>query len=203
MELKLPKKSGEMYIYFDENNIPLYGFKVEWKNIVQFVRLADELPEFIVLPKINEKEFVPKHEFNLADLDTSFIAEGYVKGNIKLCDGCFKGIRSAKIVLPFNTSVMLDWGCFDKGAKIEFVVPQNIGLKQVYRTFDTGFDYEHENWPILCDKRIICDIADYKDSYCTREHTKDCTPYNEYKISKDYYVDEETNEIIESSHTIG
>ena len=206
MKLNLPKKCGEMYVAFDENNNPLYGFRVRgYKECIieEFVRLSDELPEFIVLPKLNKNAFVPEEadEFDLSKLGV-FRGEDYVKGNIKLCNRCFKGIKNAKIVLPYNTSVMLDWGCFDDGAEIEFVVPENIGLKQVYRTFDTGFDYEHEYWTILCDKRIVCEIGGYGDSYCTSEYTIDYNPFNKFKISEDYQVDIDTQEIVEISHTV-
>ena len=206
MKFDLPKKCGDMYIVFDKKKNPLYGFKLTGYRdsiIAEFVRLTEKLPEFIVLPKINEKAFVPEkeEEFDFSNLNT-FLCEGYVKGNLILCSKSFKGIDKAKIVLPFNTSVMLDWGCFDDGAKIEFIVPENIGLKQIYRTFDTGFDYQHENWPILCDKRIVCEIGAYGDSHTAGEYTKECNPYNSYKISEDYCVDVENEEIVETSHTI-
>ena len=78
----------------------------------------------------------------------------YIEGRVKICDGCFQGIKKAKIIVPFENSIMLDWGCFEDDAEIEFLLPENLTLKQIYRRFDTGFDYEHENWTLIGDKNI-------------------------------------------------
>ena len=52
----LPKKCGELYIYFDEKNTPLYAFKVTTNNTIEtFYNLTDGPLDTIVLPKLPEK----------------------------------------------------------------------------------------------------------------------------------------------------
>lgn len=41
-----------------------------------------------------------------------------------------------------------------QNAKLEIVIPNNLTLKQTYRRFDDGFDYERENWALIADKKI-------------------------------------------------
>ena len=95
----------------------------------------------------------------------------YITGRVKICDGCFSGIEKARIVVPFESSIMLDWDSFDRDAEIEFVLRKNLTLKQIFRRFDAGYDYEHENWTLVGDKKIIgqCEFAG--DNYAIMDYT--------------------------------
>ena len=169
--MNLPKKCGDMYIMFDDAGAPEYGFKVhEYKGsnyavIEEFIPLSSGPFKTIVLPKVLEDQelvYNPKYARRQTKNDKNSSSmwflehalEKYVKGHIKVKDECFKGIKEAKIVVPFKTSVMLDWGSFDNDAKIDFVLPKGFCLKQVYRMFDSGFDYERENWTIIADEKL-------------------------------------------------
>ena len=64
---------------------------------------------------------------------------------------------------------MLDWDCFDQNAQIELQLPSDMGLKQVGRMFDTGFDYKRENWTLIAHKNFNFASANNGDSYDTRD----------------------------------
>lgn len=163
--MDLPKKYGNMYIKFNGDNQPVYGFMVEGNCIKKFIKLSDDCIDTIILPKLVESEAFEMPDFEdknkselLRNIDKQILRD-YASGSVRICDGAFCGIQKAKIVVPFENSVMIDWGSFDKKAQIEFVVCENLTFKQVYRTFDTGFEYEHENWTIIADKNSNCDFS--------------------------------------------
>ena len=158
--MRLLKKYGYMYIKLDDHNEPEYGFEVSGNKIERFVPLCDKPINEIVLPKIVESQ-----EFDLTSIDMKSQNRAalyhqkkkmrdYIRGSVKLCDGCFHGISKAKIVVPFENSVMIDLSSFDKDAEIEFVMPENLTLKQINRTFDAGYDDESDNWTVIADKKI-------------------------------------------------
>ena len=161
--MNTPKNCGKMYIKFDDKNQPEYGFVVSGNNIQKFIPLTDNGSIYIgiILPKIIESA---KPEITTIDESSPYKSilymqkqklKDYVTGKVKICDGCFEGIKKARIIVPFENSLMLDWGSFDKDADIELVVAKNLNLKQIYRRFDTGFDYEKENWTIIGDENIF------------------------------------------------
>lgn len=158
--MNLPRRYGKMYIKFDENNCPKYAFEVDGNRIKKFVPLTDEEIKTIVLPKLTEN-----NRFDIASIDEKNSCQStlfyqktkmqeYITGSVKICSGCFADLKKTRIVVPFENSIMLDWDSFDSNAKVELVVPSNLTLKQIYRVFDNGFDYERENWTLLGDKKI-------------------------------------------------
>ena len=158
--MNTPKKCGDMYIKYDENNNPEYGFLFSENQLVKFVPLTNKPIHSIILPQMVKNE-----TFDMADIDEDTqskslaylyknILRTYITGSVQIKEDCFKGIKKARIIVPFENSIMLDWGCFDEDSNIELVLPKTLTLKQIYRTFDTGFDYEHENWTIIADKDI-------------------------------------------------
>lgn len=155
-----PQKHEKMYIKFDENKIPQYGFEVDGRRIIRFAPLTNKKIETIFLPKIVEDNVfvLPNIDEKNPNKYSLYFAKrnmrDYITGSVKIRDGCFKGLKNARIVVPFENSVMLDWGSFDDSASIELVLPNSLALKQIYRMFDTGFDYEHENWTLIGDKTI-------------------------------------------------
>jgi len=165
--MKVPKKCGNMYIMFDENNEPLYGFEVYGNKITKFIPLTDKKSIYncIVLPKIveSEKPEVPC----VGDKEESWHMQywqkkaycDYISGNVKICPGCFEGIDKARIIVPFENSIMLDWSSFDDDAQIELVLPKRLELKQIHRMFDDGFDYARENWTLIGDKSIAGEFS--------------------------------------------
>lgn len=158
--MELPIKCGKMYIKFDKNNHLEYGFEVKGNQIKKFIPLTDNEIDSIVLPRL-----VDDNEFDFSSIDENGHCKAliynqkrkirdYVTGSVKICDGCFDGLNKAKIIVPFENSIMLDWGSFEKNAEVELVIPDNLTLKQIYRRFDDGFDYERENWTLIADKKI-------------------------------------------------
>lgn len=158
--MNLPRKCGQLYIKFDESNQPEYGFDVVGNQIKKFISLTDNVVKSIILPKLVDdctfdiSSIDEKSSYKLLLYNQKIKMQNYVLGRVKICDGCFKGLKEAKIIVPFENSVMLDWGAFEENAKIELVIHKNLTLKQVYRRFDTGFDYEHENWTLIGDKKV-------------------------------------------------
>ena len=160
--MNTPKKCGKMYIKFDDKNQPEYGFVVSGNRIQKFIPLTDNDSIYvsIILPKLIESAEPEIKSIDESNPHKSMLymqkqkLEDYVVGKVKICDGCFEGIKKARIIVPFENSIMLDWGSFDKDADIELVMSKNLDLKQIYRRFDTGYDYERENWTIIGDKNI-------------------------------------------------
>lgn len=177
--MNLPKRCGKMFVKFDDKGELEYGFEVKGNEIVKFVPLKDGEIHTIILPPLVDNE-----EFPLSSVDMKSphkatlyfqkrMMEDYVKGRVKLCAGCFKGMKKLRIVVPFENSVMLDWGCFESDAKIELVLPQNLTLKQIGRFFDAGYDYERENWTLIADKKIRGQFGDnglMRDDYSICEY---------------------------------
>ncbi len=200
MNLKF-KKCGDLYVYFDENKNPLYSFEVDYNRIKKFHLMSEKLPEEIILPKIEISEddylkinnscmlgandLLKKYkEKKFITSDCREILEKYATGAFKVATGCFAGIKKIKLVAPVNYSIMLDWGCFDYNAEIELVLPKDMTLKQVYRLFDTGFDYERENWTLISHK----DFNYESESYCgirVVDFKPEYARNYKYKISKE------------------
>lgn len=210
--MNLPKKCGDMHIKLDDNNEPEYGFEVSGNKIINFVKLCDKPIEEIVLPRLADDIECPRLEDNstFAPYTTNMqkkTMKKYVNGNIKICDGCFSGLKKATIVVPFENSVMLDWGSFDRDAEIEFVVPEDYALKQVYRRFDAGYDYEHENWTLIADKNLDANF-EYNslghESYCVMDYNEEDLRQvvAEFKLGKKLKKEDYAIEEVEEQLTI-
>lgn len=208
MNLEL-EKCGDLYVYFDPiNKKPLYSFEVDDKRIKKFHLMCDQMPEQIILPKIEiqENDFYKisnscmlgaidlikkykddeKRRFMASDCERQL--EYYATGAFKVAPNCFKGIKKIKLIAPIDYSIMLDWGCFDDHAEIELILPKDMTLKQVYRTFDTGFDYEHENWTLISHKNFNYESG----SYCgitVRDFEPEDARFYTYNISDGKIVD--------------
>ena len=169
--MNLPKKCGNMYIMFDENNNPEYGFEVGkgYKNylIKKFHIMCDKKIDTIVLPKLFEDD---TQRYADIDKESEYSFHYYLTGNVKICSDCFNGIKKARIIVPFVSSVMIDWGSFEEDAEIELVLHKNLDLKTVYRRFDTGFDYEREYWTLIGDKDLTGSSRLCGDDYSVREY---------------------------------
>ena len=149
--MRTPKRCGGMYIMFDENSVPLYGFKVKKTNdccyLENFVLLSNKRIDKIVLPKVvasmpYDNDMKNGKAFN------------YLKGALRIKSNCFKGIKEAKIYVPFDNSIMMCYGAFDDEAKIDFVTKSNLTLFNVYHRYDAGWDYNEETWTIIGDKNL-------------------------------------------------
>lgn len=147
-------RCGDLYIYFDENNISSYAFKVNFDfNIIEsFINLRDKMPAEIFLPNINEQSYIVENNIFTKDFKK---ASQYLKGNIIVGDNCFKGIKKLKIIVPFNFSVSFDLKAFDKDAVIEISTLANMGLIKVNYTFQTAVDEENECWILLGQKNLL------------------------------------------------
>ena len=147
-------RCGDLYIYFDENNISSYAFKVnlDFNIIESFINLRDKMPAEIFLPNINDQSYIVENNIFTKDFKK---ASQYLKGNIIVGDNCFKGIKKLKIIAPFNFSVSFDLKAFDKDAVIEISTLANMGLIKVNYTFQTAVDEENECWILLGQKNLL------------------------------------------------
>ena len=182
--MNLPKKCGDIYIKFDDKNNPEYGFQVDErfrkKYVRQFIVMTDKKIDTIILPNLvdAEKAIPAKHISQKDWLDTFYLLfKNYASGEVELCEKCFKSVKNARIILPYFGSTMIDYGCFGEDAKIEFVTNKDLTLKQVYRTFDTGVDYAHENWTLIADKSFNFDDKIGGDEFCVRDYDEALVEY--------------------------
>ncbi len=172
------RRCGDLFIKFTKDGQPQYGFTYDayhrtlkrYYNLHDDPTLADllapvkriELPVWDLAKspvKVDNQAMLaalqvyatPKSATD--SIDRTFaeqVLADYAQGGIKIADGCFAGQKELQLVVPGDYSVLLDWGCFDDDAKVELVTAPDMTLKQVSRTFDTGCDYAHENWTLLC-----------------------------------------------------
>ena len=185
--INLPKKIGDKYVKLDKNGKPEYGFEVKYNKIItKFVNFTNSTPKVIILPIVNDK-YVPTDERCL-DSDLYHIGD-YVDGNVEVANNCFKGIKNLKIVVPYNTSIMLNKDCFDKGTDIEFILPVNMSIKQVFRSYDNGVQYEKENWTLLADKRLKKDMGSWRNAYSIKNFSKEYNIDVNFKVNNEYYVE--------------
>lgn len=155
MKTDLPIKCEETYMKINKQGFPEYGFKVKRGCIREFFYYG-ETPKEIILPVIEGIVATKDDGFDIGGLEykNDINLQQYVEGNVKIGEHCFRGIKEATIVVPNNNSYKLVDGCFDKGAKIIFKLPKNMGLKQVCKTYDAGSSYECESSTVLADKRL-------------------------------------------------
>ena len=188
--MDLPKRCGDVYIKFDKKNNPEYGFRIERgsnkKYIKQFIKMTDKKIDTIILPMlIDDNDSISVKDISPDDWSNEYylLFVKYVTGEVEICENCFKGIKNAKIVIPFDGSVSIAYGSFDKDANIEFVTNSDLRLKHVYRTYDTGFDYAHDNWTLIADKCFIFDGRICGDDYCVRNYYKETHSCNDNKVA--------------------
>lgn len=185
--MNLPRKCGNFYIKFDDNNNPEYGFEVEERGfrsknfyIKKFHLFTDKKIENIILPKLIDKSVLYPGIIKEIDKyrNSVFLSlDQYLKGEVRFCEGCFSGSKKLNITVPFNGSIMLDWGCFEDDAEITFTTSNELALKQVYRQFDTGFDYERENWTLVADKNLQYNGNLCGDSFYVEDYNEDDLVY--------------------------
>ncbi len=158
--MNFPIKCKNMYIKFDANKNPEYGFEVSGNKILKFVPLSNDKIDTIILPCIAPSELFEMPKLNYKEINNSWQffcikkIKKYVDGAIEISPYCFKGIDKAKIIAPFENSIKIDTLAFDDNAKIEFIVHHNLTLKQVHKIFNSGIIYEKENWLLIGDKTV-------------------------------------------------
>lgn len=189
--MNLPIKCGDMYIKFNNNGKPQYGFKVNKRNevIQEFINLTDNTPKIIILPSLEPNFAVHPKGNHLRMIGKFNPYREYINGNIRINPQAFKGIAEATIVVPNDTSIMLDWGAFDDGANIDFILPKNMGIKQIFRAFSGVIAYEHENWTLLADRDLQVDIDTYSSSYDCMDYTPNMNKNVRFSINPDFYVE--------------
>ena len=185
VNMNVPQRYGTMYIKFDDNNVPEYAFEFQGNKIKRFFPLTDKEINYIVLPKINRATELSAYIVEGIDEKDPTLYEkksqlqNYVHGDIKICEGCFQGLKKATIIVPFVNYVMLDWGSFDKEAEIKFILPKSSALKEICRHFDAGYNFER--WTLIGDKRIsgqLCFSSHscFGERYGIYNHRADLTP---------------------------
>lgn len=148
-----------MYIMFDSKNNPEYGFTFAGNLLLKFIPLTDQPIHSIILPKLVESKKCPdgiNPSQNASNLDylKAEVLKKYISGSMEICTGCFEGVKQAEIMVPFDNSIKLEWGCFDRNADIELFLRNNLGLKQVDRRFDSGFGYQCNSWTVIADEKL-------------------------------------------------
>lgn len=187
MKFDLPIiQRGNKYVKFNKDGYAEYGFIVEGGRIKKFINYDQDLkiPNFIVLPNLNADEYVPTEYFDFF-MDGDKCGEKYINGNIVIEKNCFKGIKKATIIVPINTSVKLCYGCFDDDAKIDFVVSNNMGFKQIFRT-STNCEYSYMQdgtWTLLADSRIDVDFMTNISGYGSVEYNPEDKSRAQYELS--------------------
>ena len=171
--MNTPKKCGNLYVQFDENNRPEYAFKVKadsWNKgnyiIQEFIPMCDKKFDTVVLPKLVNDQ--------TTGLLFGYKLENYVDGTVHLGRDLFKGFKNIKIVVPFNNSISFADGCFENASQVEFVIPEGLGFKSISRRTNSGFDYIDENWFLIADKKLNAgDLAGFVADYAVESHQSD------------------------------
>lgn len=182
------RKCGQMWIKFDENNEPEYGFQVNGRKIERFLNLSDKEVNKVILPDICEEEpytpedlkFIVEH-LNDSNyfLNSKNSLQSYLKGQIRISPGCFNGSfknaeQPIKIIVPFEHSLLIDHGAFDDDTKPKFILKKGMQIFKVNRRFDTYFDYEYEFWPLIARKEIKdLNLTEYHEDYSVSEFEPD------------------------------
>ena len=159
------RKCGQLWIKFDKNNEPEYGFKVQGRKIEEFLNLSDREVNKVILPEICEEQayspedlkFIIEHandENRFLRSTNRGILKSYLRGQTVISSNCFKGClkkteQPVEIIMPFNHSLMIDHGAFDDDIKPKFILKNGMQIFIIKRMFDTYFDYEREFWALI------------------------------------------------------
>ena len=98
-----------------------------------------------------------KNDFNKAN--------NYYSGKIRLTKNLFhkfEGLNNLSIVFPQNHPVYIEEGCFDKDSVYTFIMPKNMGLFNVIRSFEHDRNFYSENYMLVSDIRINFSYVDRK-----------------------------------------
>ena len=122
---------GDTYIKFDEKGNPEYGFLVDEQNIVKFMSLSNKEHKQIVLPDVFKDGY-----FCSKEIDDKYIIlmsprekKKYVMGDIKILDGCFENLNDTEIIVPFETSLLIEPNAFNQNSNITLKLKEKIGRK--------------------------------------------------------------------------
>lgn len=161
------RKCGQMWIKFDENNEPEYGFQVKGRKIERFLNLSDREVTKVILPDIcEEKAYSPEDlKYYIEHINdenrylSSKILKSYIKGQIVILSGCFKNSfknaeQPIEIIVPFEHSLLIDYKAFDDDIKPKFILKNGMQIFKINRVFDTYIDFEYEFWPLIARKEI-------------------------------------------------
>ena len=154
------KKYGEMYIKFDENNEPEYGFIVDGENnITKYVNLSVKDHKKIILPSLvyDYKFYGP--------------SKSYLRGKVIICEGCFDWLRKVEIIVPFKNSIAISEKAFCETSEVGLVVPEGYGLRKIMRTCNDGVEKKRDEWVLVADKTMCGEFSfasgdDYAVSEC-------------------------------------
>lgn len=167
-----------MYVKFDKLNQPDYGFKVRGTCIQKFINFKDQLPDQIILPtfgnikidnskmkealEVKRTKVLSQSDHNYLD---NYVLIPYADGMCEIASNCFEGIKSAKIIIPANYSIILNRDSFEFNSKISLKLPKDMGLFQVHVRHDTMFDYENYSWTLIAHKNFKIDTSNSRDVY--------------------------------------
>lgn len=155
-------KCGDLYIKFDEDGLPNYGFLVYDTTIKKFFNMRnDKETEEIILPPILTKKL---EEQFLDDEGLKYIGENlsenminrysitintYLKGYVNLEENCFDNLKNKKIIITTNYPIKFQDDAFLKCENISFVLPNNQTLYNIHECYNGYFDYEHSEWNLI------------------------------------------------------
>lgn len=171
--MNLPVKYGNVYIKFDDEGKPEYGFEVDPREtlINKFLVMSDKKIDTIVLPKLVQNfqlshEQLKNPEMLCKNKKTETYLSDYLTGNIRLCPESFIGVDNVKIVVPTDCSIMICDDAFAQFANIEFVTNNNLSLKIVKRKcFDSS-----DSWRLIADKNLNTNVKVFDTDYQIKDH---------------------------------
>lgn len=160
------KRCGEMWIKFDENGLPEYGFDVENYTLKKFKLLSDREVNQIILPDFGNIEFISKNDlieakkclknpYNSNELTqkSQNLIKNYITGSAKICTDCFKGCftkqQSLEILVPNDYSIMVEHEVFDNYINPKFILKNDMSAYKINRIRDTFFSHDTEFWTLI------------------------------------------------------
>lgn len=199
----LPKKCGDLYVYFDEQNTPLYAFKVTSNNTIEtFYNLTDGPISTIVLPQFPEKTGKLKSAGQSFDNTSNAVLKSmavqYAHGESELKWGAFNFVANCTLVVPSDRPLRLGRASFMGGSKINIIAPENMGLKQIYEDPQGWASYDDpDEWFLLANKDFNINLSVTNGIYTTKDVDK--TSFCEFTINQKYCIRD--GEIVERQKT--
>ena len=155
---------------YSDNGEALYTYKIEEIDGVVYVKelqIDTDKPIYtIYIPSFEANNDKKLTESNVQALKKDFKqANLYYSGKIRLTKDLFHkfdGLSNLSIVFPQNYPVYIEDGCFDKNCVYSFIMPKNMELFDVSKSFDGDKTFYSESYMLVADKRVNFSYVDKK-----------------------------------------
>lgn len=160
------QKCGDLYIKFDDQGVPEYGFEVRGAQIRKFYNLKnDKEPKKIILPPVSiarlksvlDDETLKDIEQEIKERGTTIYTPAiarYIEGYVDIADECFCDLRDKEIIIKTNYPIAFGNEAFNNCQNISFVLPNNQIIYNAHETHNGAFDYEHFDWYLIGSKNL-------------------------------------------------